>query len=286
MATRININGNINEEAFVSVFDHGFLFGDSIYEVINTRKNSPCFLDDHLQRLHRSADGIKLNIPFNDEWFKNQIARTLVAAANQESYIRIVVTRGIGDIDIDPSSCHSPCVLIFVTSARTYPLELYDTGIHLALVNIKRNSKDALNPEIKTGNYLNNVLAKIEADHFGAHDALMLNPFGQLTESTTSNFFFVQDGRVMTPSLDCGILAGITRDIVIRIARENGIPLEEGVWPIEILDKADEMFLTGTIKHLIPVTRFNGKIIGDGKPGTITRSLMHFYERLLEELES
>ena len=154
------------------------------------------------------------------------------------------------------------------------------------MVNVKRNSKDALNPGIKTGNYLNNVLAKIEADHFGAHDALMLNPFGQLTESTTSNFFFVQDGRVMTPSLDCGILAGITRDIVIRIARENGIPLEEGVWPIEILDKADEMFLTGTVKHLIPVTRFDGKIIGDGKPGTITRSLMHFYERLLEELES
>ena len=286
MATRVNINGDIKNDALISAFDHGLLFGDSVYEVISTRNNSPCFLDEHLQRLHRSAKGIELNIPFDDEWFRNQIGQTLVEAANQESYIRIVVTRGVGDIDIDPSSCHSPCVLIFVTSARIYPFELYENGIHIAVVNIKRNSKDALNPEIKTGNYLNNVLAKIEADHLGAHDALMLNPFGQLTESTTSNFFFVQDGRVMTPSLDCGILAGITRDIVIRITRENGFPLEEGRWPIEVLEKADEMFLTGTVKQLMPVTRLNGKIIGDGKPGTITRSLMHFYERLLEELDS
>jgi len=286
MATRININGCIKKEAFISAFDHGFLFGDSVYEVINTRKNSPCFLNEHLQRLHQSAKGIKLNIPFDDEWFRKQIGRTLVEAANQESYIRIVVTRGVGDIDIDPSSCYSPCVLIFVTPARIYPIDLYKNGTHLAVVNIKRNSKDALNPGIKTGNYLNNVLAKIEADRLGAHDALMLNSFGQLTESTTSNFFFIQDGRVMTPSLDCGILAGITRDIVIRIARENGLPLEEGMWPIEVLEKADEMFLTGTIKQLIPVTRLNGKIIGDGKPGIITRSLMYHYELLLEGLDS
>ena len=132
MATRININGKINTEAFISVFDHGFLFGDSVYEVINTRNNLPCFLDEHLNRLYMSAKGIELNIPFDDEWFKKQIDHTLVAAANQESYIRIVVTRGVGDIDIDPSSCHSPCVLIIVTSARIYPLELYESGIHLA----------------------------------------------------------------------------------------------------------------------------------------------------------
>ena len=285
MTTCININGNIKEEAFISVLDHGFLFGDSIYEVVNTRKNSPCFLDEHLRRLHRSAKGISLNIPFGDEWFKSQINRTLIEAGNIESYIRIVVTRGVGEIDIDPSSCQSPCVLIFVTPAHIYPLELYKKGIHLAVVNIKRNSRDALNPEIKTGNYLNNVLAKMEAVRLGAHDALMLNPFGQLTESTTSNLFFVQNGCVMTPSLDCGILAGITREIVIRIARENGFPLEEGKWPIEILEKADEMFLTGSVKQLMPVTRLDEKVIGDGKPGNITCSLMHFYEKLLEGLE-
>ena len=284
MATCININGNIEEEAFVSVLDHGFLFGDSIYEVVSTRDNKPCFLKEHLQRLRRSADGISLKVPFEDDWFCKQIERTLEFANNQESYIRIVVTRGVGDIDIDPSSCHSPCTLIFVTAARSYPAELYDTGIHLAVVSIKRNAKDALNPGIKTGNYLNNVLAKIEADRLGAHDALMLNPFGQLTESTTSNFFFVQEGRIMTPSLDCGILAGITRDIVIQIAHENGFPLEEGRWPVEVLDKADEMFVTGTIKQLMPVTRLDGRVIGDGKPGDITRRLMNLYQGLLDGL--
>jgi branched-chain amino acid aminotransferase len=285
MATCININGNIEEEAFVSVLDHGFLFGDSIYEVISTIDNKPCFLKEHLQRLRRSAEGISLKIPFADGWFFEQIKRTLEYANNQESYIRIVVTRGVGDIDIDPSSCDSPCTLIFVTTAHFYPAELYKNGIHLAVVSIKRNSKDALNPGIKTGNYLNNVLAKIEAGRLGAQDALMLNPFGQLTESTTSNFFFVQEGRIMTPSLDCGILAGITRDIVIRMARENGFPLEEGVWPAEALDMADEMFVTGTVKQLMPVTCLDGRIIGDGKPGDITRRLMNLYQGLLDRIE-
>ena len=285
MTTCININGTIEDEAFVSVLDHGFLFGDSVYEVVGTRQNKTCFLIEHLQRLRRSANGISLNIPFDDEWFRREIERTIEIADNQESYIRIVVTRGVGDIDIDPSSCHSPCTLIFVTEAHTYPVELYENGIHLAVVSIKRNSKDALNPGIKTGNYLNNVLAKIEAGRLGAHDALMLNPSGQLTESTTSNFFFVQGGRIMTPSLDCGILAGITRDTVIQMAHENGFPLEEGRWPIEALEKADEMFLTGTIKQLMPVTRLDGKNIGDGKPGPITRRLMNLYQNLLDRLE-
>ena len=284
MTTRININGLIEEDAVVSVLDHGFLFGDSIYEVVSTRDNRPCFLDDHLQRLRRSAEGIALTLPHDDEWFCQQVAFTLKSAGNTESYIRIIVTRGIGEIDIDPSTCHSPCVLIFVTSARIYPREWYENGIHLAVVNTKRNLKDALNPGIKTGNYLNNVLAKIESGRLGAQDALMLNSWGQLTESTTSNFFFVREGRILTPALDCGILAGITRNTVIRLAEENGFLVEEGEWPVEALEKADEMFLTGTVKQIMPVTRLDGKIIGDGKPGSITRKLIHLYENLLKGL--
>ena len=267
------------------MLDHGFLFGDSIYEVVSTRGNRTCFLDEHLQRLRRSAEGIALTLPHDDAWFRRQVEATLKAAGNEESYIRIVVTRGIGEINIDPSTCQSPCVMIFVTSAHVYPPELYENGIHIAVVNIKRNSKDALNPGIKTGNYLNNVLAKMEADRLGADDALMLNPWGQLTESTTSNFFFVQEGRILTPSLDCGILAGITRDIVIQLAEENGVPVEEGQWPVEALEKAEEMFLTGTIKQLMPVTRLDGKIVGGGKPGPITRKLMHLYGNLLKRLD-
>ena len=285
MATRININGAIKEDVFVSVFDHGFLFGDSVYEVINTRKNRPCFLDEHLKRLHLSAGGIDLTIPFDDYWFREEIERTLAHAANSESYIRIVVTRGVGDINIDPSTCHSPLVLIYVTPAHIYPREWYDSGIHLAIVNIQRNSKNALNPGIKTGNYLNNVLAKIESGRLGAHDALMLNSVGHLTESTTSNFFFVRDGGLMTPSLDCGILAGVTRDVVIQLSQENGFLVEEGSWPIEILESADEMFLTGSVKHLMPVTCLDGKAVGDGKPGPITRSLICLYENFLERFE-
>ena len=285
MKTRININGIIKEDAFVSVFDHGFLFGDSIYEVVNTRNNRPCFLEEHLKRLHGSADGINLNMPFNDDWIKLQVDLTLKAAGNSESYIRIVVTRGVGDLNIDPSSCLSPVILIYVTPTHAYPLDLYESGIHLAIVGIQRNSKNSLNPGIKTGNYLNNVLAKMEADTLGAHDALMLNSSGHLTESTTSNFFFVRDGRIMTPSLDCGILAGITRDIVLRISQENGYCVEEGAWPIEALEKADEMFLTGSVKHLMPVTRLDGKSVGDGKPGAITCSLIKQYENILARLE-
>ena len=168
---------------------------------------------------------------------------------------------------------------------KEYPEPYYEKGIHVALVSIKRNARDALNPNIKTGNYLNNVLAKIESKRLGAKDAVMLNNENQITESTTSNIFFVQEGRMMTPSLDCGILAGITRDMLIRIARENGIPVEEGRWPIEILEKVDEIFLTGTVKQLMPVTRLDGKNIGDGKPGIITRGLIDLYEKFLERLE-
>jgi len=176
-------------------------------------------------------------------------------------------------------------VLIYVTPAHIYPSEWYEKGIDLATVSIQRNSKNALNPGIKTGNYLNNVLAKIESRQLGTHDALMLNSLGHLTESTTSNLFFVRDGGLMTPSLECGILAGITRDIVIRLGQENGFRVEEGSWPIEILENTEEIFLTGSVKHLMPVTRLDGKVIGDGKPGPITRSLTCLYETFLERCE-
>ena len=285
MNTRININGKIEEDPFISVFDHGFLFGDSVYEVINTRKNRPCLLQEHLKRLYRSAKEIDLTIPFDNTWFKEQIDKTLLDAANKESYVRIVVTRGVGDINIDPSSCHLPLVLIYVTPAHIYPAELYENGINLAIVEIQRNSRKALNPNVKTGNYLNNVLAKIESGRLGAHDALMLNSSGYLTESSTSNFFFVRDSTLMTPSIDCGILAGITRDVVLRLGGENGFRVEEGTWPVEVLDCADEMFLTGSVKHIMPVTRLDKRIIGNGKTGPITRSLTFLYETFLERFD-
>ena len=284
MGTRININGEINEEGFVSVFDHGFLFGDSVYEVISTYNNKPCFLDEHLKRLRASAAGIDLKIPYSQDRFIVEVSKTILAAGNSESYIRIVVTRGIGEIDIDPSTCDRPNVVIYVTEGKNYPAEDYSQGINLAIVTVKRNPREALNPGIKTGNYLNNVLAKMEASKLGAKDALMLNPFGYLTESTTSNFFFIREGRILTPSLDCGILAGITRELVIQLARENGVPVEEGEWSTDDLEMADEMFITGTLKKLMPVSHLDGRAIGNGKPGPVTCRLMKVYDFFIENM--
>jgi branched-chain amino acid aminotransferase len=284
MTTRINLNGEICEDAHISVFDHGFLFGDSVYEVISTYKGHLCFAQEHLDRLRNSARAISLEIPLSDDQFVAEIDKTLKAAGNTESYIRIIVTRGVGEIDIDPETCTGPNVLILVKPIVKYPEENYVNGINVALVSVKRNPKEALNPGIKTGNYLNNVLAKMEARKSGASDALMLNPSGQLTECTTSNFFFIRDQRLMTPSLECGILSGITRDVVLRLARESGILVEEGEWPAEVLQNADESFITGTVKMVMPVTSLDGRPIGNGKPGPITKMLMRLYKDVLTTL--
>jgi branched-chain amino acid aminotransferase len=284
MTTRINLNGKIDQDAHISVFDHGFLFGDSVYEVVSTHHGQLCFVNEHLQRLRNSAHEISLDIPLSDEQMIKEIHKTVEAAGNPESYIRIIVTRGVGEMDIDPETCTQPNVLIFVKSILHYPEENYKNGINIALVSIKRNPKEALNPGIKTGNYLNNVLAKVEARKAGAADALMLNPTGQLTECTTSNFFFVRDQRLMTPSLNCGILSGITREVVLRLARENGVLVEEGEWPADVLQGANEAFITGTVKMVMPVTSLDGRPIGTGKPGPITKMMMRLYQDVLKSL--
>lgn len=284
MTTRINLNGEIHRDASVSVYDHGFLFGDSVYEVVSTHHGRLCYVREHLARLRNSARAISLEIPWADQRMIDEIEKTVAAAANPESYIRIIVTRGVGEIDIDPETCSKPNVLIFVRPTIVYPEENYTQGINIALVTIKRNPKEALNPGIKTGNYLNNVMAKVEAKKAGAADALMLNPYGILTECTTSNFFFVHDQRLMTPSLECGILSGITRDVVLRLARENGILVEEGEWPPEVLQGADEAFITGTVKKVMPVTALDGHPLGDGRPGPITRTMIRLYEDSLASL--
>jgi branched-chain amino acid aminotransferase len=281
MTTKINFNGNIYDDLKISVMDHGFLFGDSVYEVVSTFNNQPCFLEKHLDRLQNSAQAISLKIPREREWFREQLNNTLLAAGNIESYIRIIVTRGIGEINIDPSSCKHPNIIMMVMSVTSYSKSFYEKGIRVSLVSIKRNPRNALNPNIKTGNYLNNVLAKMEADKLGAEDAVMVNPWGYLTEGTTSNLFFVCDGHILTPSLNCGILSGITREMVIQLAKENGLHIEEGKWPGEELFKADEIFLTGTIKKVMPVTYLDGRPVGSGKPGQITLRLLSLYDDLL-----
>jgi branched-chain amino acid aminotransferase len=284
MTTKINFNGVIKDDACISVFDHGFLFGDSVYEVVLTQNNKPLFLTEHLDRLNNSANEIYLKIPQSDAWFEEQINRTLSAVDNNESYIRVVVTRGVGEIDIDPTTCTQANIVIYVTTIKEYPIENYQNGIQVAVVSIKRNSRDALDPGIKTGNYLNNILAKLEANKLGAKDALMLSAQGYITECTTSNVFFVQEGRIYTPSLECGILPGITRIMILKIARENGLLVEEGKWPLEALDKAEEIFLTGTLKKVMPVTQLDNRMVGGGKPGPVTQQIMRLYQEYLDRL--
>jgi branched-chain amino acid aminotransferase len=284
MTTKINVNGNIQDEAFISVLDHGFLFGDSVYEVICSYQGKPYFLDEHLKRLYASASGISLEMPYDQKWIKKQILATLDITDNPESYIRIIVTRGVGDLDIDPSSCFKPNIIIFVKNIPHIPDDNYEKGISVALVSIKRNSQDALDPAVKTGNYLNNVLARVEAQKMGAIDAIMVNSLGQLTEGTTSNLFFVREGRILTPEKGCGILSGITREKIIQLAQENGIPLEEGLWPGDELLKAEEIFLSGTVKRVMPVSILDNRPVGIGKPGPITQKMMRLYSELLLSL--
>ena len=285
MTTKININGNIQDDAFISILDHGFLFGDSIYEVICTNQGKPCFLDEHLKRLYASALGISLKIPHSPTEIKKQIQTTLDSAENDESYIRIIVTRGVGEVDIDPSSCFDPNIIIFVKEIPQIPSERYEKGISVALVSIKRNSRESLNPAVKTGNYLNNVLARIEAQKMGAEDAIMVNSLGQLTEGTTSNLFFVKGERLLTPVKECGILSGITREKIIQIAHKNGITLEEGKWSSEELFNAEEIFLSGTVKKIMPVTVLDNRPVGKGTPGPITQKIMKLYSELLDSLD-
>jgi len=284
MTTKININGDIQDEGNISILDHGFLFGDSIYEVICTNKGKPCFLDEHLNRLYASASAVSLNIPRKSKWLKDNINLTLMASGNPESYIRIIITRGVGELDIDPSSCLKPNIIIFIKNIPKIPVECYDKGIAVSLVSIKRNSRDSLNPAVKTGNYLNNILAKMEAQKIGADDAIMMNSWGQLTEATTSNIFFVKNGRIHTPKTECGILSGITREKIIQLAHENGISIEEGQWPGEELFNADEIFLSGTVKKIIPVSTLDNHPVGNGMPGNITKKIIQLYSSLLESL--
>ena len=287
MALLIRIDGATHRDrdsAKISIYDHGFLFGDSIYEVCRTYGGRPFEVGPHLARLFRSAAGISLDVGRTKEELAAEIdAAVKEAACPGEAYVRLIVTRGVGEIDISPDSCPRPTRILIVKDLAPWPAEQYERGLDVAIVSTVRNEIGTVDPSIKTGNYLNSVLALIEAKKRGAREACMLNAHGKLTECTTSNIFFVRDGVLCTPSLESGILAGVTRSGVLRLARESGVSSREGSFGADDLRRADEAFITSTTRGIMAIGTVDGKPVGKGPADRpVTRRLSDLFAKDVE----
>lgn len=277
----VNINGEIfpAAEARISVFDRGFIFGDSIYEVIRTYGGKLFKFDEHYARLCRSAkhlgmDSELVSLPVYDETI-----RTVRHSGYPESYIRLIVTRGESKIGLQTDLAESPNLVIMVLPLVLVPEEQYQKGIHMAIVSIVRNLVRSLDPNVKTGNYLNNLLAMREAQLKGAQEAAMLNYQGFVTEATTSNIFFVFDGVLVTPPIGVGILEGITRQFIFELAEQHHIPFQVRNISGSDVAGAQECFLSGSIKEILPITCINHKQVGDGIPGPVTKRLSNIFRK-------
>lgn len=283
MSVQVFIDGFIHDEqtAVVSVFDRGFLYGDSVYEVTRTAGGRPVDLPRHLDRLARSAAAIYLEAP-PAAVIADAIGRTLAAARNPDSYVRVVVTRGAGKIGLDVALADAPQLIVIVKPLELPPPALYETGVEVALVAVRRNLRQAVDPAVKSGNYLNNVMAFAEGKRRGAHEAIMCNVDGFMVEGSTSNIFVVGAGVVSTPALDGGLLDGITRRRVLDLLRGAGRQVTELPLRPEALRMAEEAFLTSSIRGVLPVTHVDGTPIGGGVPGATTRDLMQRYELFLQ----
>jgi branched-chain amino acid aminotransferase len=254
---QIYLNGKLvpAKEAVVSVFDHGFLYGDGIYETMRVYDGVTFMLDEHLRRLYCSASLIGLTMPVEADLLKKSVYETLIANSLKDAYVRLTVSRGYGPIGLDPDLCPEPTIVIIAQEMKDYPKSFYENGLSLIIPETKRNFKDAINPQIKSLNFLNNILAKIEAKSRGAYDAVMLNVYEKLTEGTISNIFFYKNGILCTPSPECGILNGITRGLVITIAKRDGLKVEEGEFTKEDIYSAKEVFITNSTMEVMPISR-------------------------------
>lgn len=286
MATpKVYINGKFFDkpDAKISVYDHGLLYGDGVFEGIRIYAGKAFKLKEHVHRLFESARHIKLEIPLSPDQMCKAINDTIAANKKQDGYIRPLVTRGAGSLGLDPRKTDDPQVIIIVDDISLYPPELYENGMEIATVATIRNHPNALNPRIKSLNYLNNILAKIEGTMAGCLEALMLNHKGEIAECSADNVFLVKGEVLRTPPLDAGILEGITRNTVIDLAEALGIGVVEMALTRHDVFTADECFLTGTGAEIIPVTKCDGRLIGAGKPGPITKQLREAYHQLVRE---
>ncbi|MFH0943872.1 MAG: aminotransferase class IV [Planctomycetota bacterium] len=281
MGTLVNINGTMfpPEEAVISVFDRGFLYGDSVYETVRTYQGRLFLMERHLARLGRSAERLWLAVPGGLERVGAEALRTLEAVGNPESCLRIVITRGArpGLVQLDIESAGESTLVLIARPFSGYAPEVHRDGVDVALVGVLRTGRQSLDPKVKSGNYLNNIIALHEARSQGAFECLMPNREGDLTEGSTSNVFLVQGGVVRTPSLESGLLDGITRSFVLELAKEAGYPVREERLGSDDLFGADEVFLTSSLKEVMPVRSLNGEKVGDGRPGPVTLDLLRRY---------
>ena len=275
----VYLNGHFvpRDEARVSVYDHGYLYGDGIYETMRAYGGKIFLLDRHLSRLKRSADAIGLDLPLPLERVGDALLESLTVNKLREAYIRIQISRGTGEIGLDPALCPTPTMVIVVKPFKDYPPELYQSGVSVAVVKTRRNHPLAQDPAIKSTNFLNNILAKVESLKAGAYEGIMLNWKGYVAEGTISNIFTVKKGVLYTPHLDTGILEGITRDLVLSLAKRRRVPVQESLLRPRDLLRADECFITNTTLEIMPVTIINGKQVGDGLPGPVTAKLLSAY---------
>lgn len=285
MGLIIYVNGQFvpEEDAKVSVFDHGFLYGDGVFEGIRAYHNSVFRLKEHVDRLYDSAKAVNLEIPMSKDEMSELIIETCRKNNLRDAYIRVVVSRGKGDLGLDPKKCVAPSVVCIASNITMYPEETYTNGLKVVTVPTRRNGPEGVNPRIKSLNYLNNIMAKIEASISGVAEAILLNQEGFVTECTGDNIFLVKNGVLKTPASYLGLLEGVTRNEVIKLAKEAGIPVEETSFTRYDLFVADEVFLTGTAAELIPVTNIDLRVIGNGKPGPIFAKLLAAFRESVKE---
>jgi branched-chain amino acid aminotransferase len=279
MGVFASIDGRVvpGEEARVSAFDNGFAFGDSVYETLRTYGGRPFVLGRHLARLRRSAGRLGFEIPLKDVELRARVEAVLAAAKNPESYFRMIVSRGVGDLSYNFDRVKGPTIVILVKPWEEFPAEHFAAGIPVSLVSIRRNSRRSLDPAIKTSNLLNNVLATLEAQKQGGFEAILLNLNDEIAEGAGSNVFVGQGGVLKTPPLDAGILAGITRDLVFELGKQVGVEIREQPLHAGDLMSADEAFITSTLKEVTPICRVDERVIGSGKPGQLTLRLQAAY---------
>jgi branched-chain amino acid aminotransferase len=283
MTATVNVNGRISGEkdAVISVFDHGFLYGEGVYETLRTYNGRPFLYDRHMRRLRRSAAMIALAVPFTDEQFAERVRDTMAAANldGAEAYLRILLTRGIGELTYDVRATPTPSVIIIVKLQEDPPADTYDHGVKVCLSSILRNHPGSVNPMIKSNNLMNNALAMQEALGRGGFEGIMRNYRGELSECTTSNLFLVKDGVALTPPLDAGLLPGITREFFFEVGSDLGIEVREQVLRDDDLFGADEAFLTSTTREAVPIVQVDDRKIGAGVPGPVTKQLLEGFRR-------